>query len=108
MGEIGISRKEYLYELTYTDLVLISRGYDRRHCHTWSATRWMTYNLMSAYIGGDKLAEHGIHGPKDLIKFPWEHEQPPLTQEEVKELLADIDAFNADLEKQRQAVNPCP
>ena len=72
MGEIGISRREYLYVLSFCDLLLISRGYDRRNRHLWSAIRWQTHQLMAAFVGGNKLTEAGIHSPKDLIAFPWE------------------------------------
>lgn len=72
MGEIGINRLEYLYELSWLDLILIERGYDRRCRHLWSATRWQAYELMSAQMGGQQMRENGIHTPLDLIKFPWE------------------------------------
>lgn len=98
MGEIGIDRKEYLYVLSYCDMVLISRGYDRRNRHLWSATRWETFHLMMAFVGSNKLAESGIFDQKDLITFPWEKKQEetkPMTEEDRKDLQADIDAFNA-------------
>lgn len=99
MGEIGLSRLEYLYELTFCDLLLIERGYERRHRHLWSAERWSTYHIMAAFVGGDKLAEKGVHKPQDLIKFPWESEPvSPITQEEAAELQAEIDAINASLQ----------
>ena len=100
MGEIGTDRREYLYELTYCDLILIERGYDRRHSHLWSTTRWETYHLMCAFVGGDKLAEKGIYKPQDLIKFPWDGEAaPPITDEERKELQDEMAAINAGLKK---------
>ena len=72
MGEIGVNRLEYLYELSWLDLILIERGYDRRCRHLWSATRWQAYELMSAQMGGQQMRENGIHSPLDLLKFPWE------------------------------------
>ena len=93
MGEIGISRLEYLYELTFCDMLLIERGYERRARHIWAAERWSTYHVMAAFVGGDKLAENGVHGPQDLLKFPWEREYSPLSDEEVKELQEDMKNF---------------
>ena len=93
VGEIGINRLEYLYDLTYCDLLMIERGYNCRHMNLWSATRWQTYNLMASFVGGDKLSEHGINEPMDLIRFPWE-EQTMLTPEEVEDMQAEIDAIN--------------
>ena len=95
MGEIGIPRLEYLYDLTYCDLLLIERGYNRRHRDFWGATRWQTYNILCAFIGGDKLSEKGINSPKDLLKFPWENHFTPVSAEDVSDLQAEIAAINA-------------
>lgn len=81
MGEIGYDRLEYLYDLTFCDLLLIERGYERRHCHLWSAARWGTYYIMCAQVGGKQLAESGIHCPQDLLPLPWDmrHEEGSST-----------------------------
>lgn len=73
VGEIGIPRREYLYELDYLDMVQIERGYERRHRHAWSIGRWQTFHLMAAFCGGKNLQESGIHTPTDLIRFPWDY-----------------------------------
>ena len=73
VGEIGISRREYLYELDYLDMVQIERGYERRHRHAWSIGRWQTFHLMAAFCGGENLQKSGIHSPVDLIRFPWDY-----------------------------------
>lgn len=103
VGEMGINRKEYLYELVFCDLLLISRGYERRNRYLWSAIRWQTHQLMTAYVGSDKLREAGIHSPKDLIKFPWDKEKPlvKMSAEDKAELQACIDLANAHLRQQR-------
>lgn len=74
VGEIGIPRREYLYELDYLDMVQIERGYERRHRHAWSIGRWQTFHLMAAFCGGENLQKSGIHSPIDLIRFPWDYE----------------------------------
>lgn len=74
-------------------MLLIERGYERRARHIWGAERWSTYHVMAAFVGGDKLDEKGVHGPQDLIKFPWEREYSPLSDEEVKELQEEIKKF---------------
>ena len=73
VGEIGLPRHEYLYDLRHIDLLLIRRGYERRQRHLWSATRWQTFDLMAAQVGSDGMKRAGIHGPADLIRFPWEN-----------------------------------
>lgn len=70
MGEIGIARREYLYELSYWEILLIVRGYSRRNREMWSAVRWQTYNLMCVSMADMKKA--GILNPTDLLRFPWE------------------------------------
>ena len=70
VGEIGIPRLEYLYELQYLDQIQIERGYDRRHRHIWGISRWQTYMLMSVSMAGLKKA--GIYKPTDILKFPWD------------------------------------
>ena len=73
VGEIGIPRREYLYELDYLDMVQIERGYERRHRHAWSIGRWETFHLMAAFCGTEALSKSNIHTPTDLIKFPWDN-----------------------------------
>lgn len=84
VGEIGIERREFLYELNYWEIILIIRGYNRRHRDLWSAVRWHAYNVMSA-MPYCKLAESGIYKPTDLMTFPWEVEHHEAPSEEEKE-----------------------
>ena len=98
MGEIGYSRREFLYDLRWWEARCIIRGYNRRHRDLWSSTRWQTYNIMASFVGGDKLSEKGINSPKDLLKFPWDSAPvTPLTSDEVKEMQAEIAAMNAQI-----------
>ena len=95
MGEIGYNRHEFLHELKWWEIRSIIRGYNRRHRDLWSSTRWQTYNIMASFVGGDKLSEKGINSPKDLLKLPWDTQPVPLSQSEVEEMQAEIDAMNA-------------
>ena len=95
MGEIGIDRKEYLYDLTNCDLLLIERGYDRRHRQLWSSTRWSTFYVMSAFQGSEQMAKNGIYSPSDLIKFPWEKEKVVISKEDQEQLMREIEAYQA-------------
>ncbi len=72
VGEIGIPRHEYLYAMEYWEIVLISRGYQRRYSSLWSSTRWSTYFLMTAMRGSQYMRESGIYNPMDLLKLPWD------------------------------------
>lgn len=97
MGEIGIDRIESLYDLFFSDILIIQRGYDRRNRHLWSMTRWQTYYMMLASCGTDGLNKAGIRRPTDLLTFPWEKEQKftPLSDADRQQLQDEIAAFNA-------------
>lgn len=92
MGEIGIPRHEYLYELSYCEIILIVRGYSHRNREMWSAVRWQTYNLMCVSMADMKKA--GIFRPTDLLRFPWEkgdiREGNMPTDEEIEEMRRQI------------------
>ena len=97
VGEIGIDRREYLYDLRFVDLLLIQRGYMARSRNMWSATRWQTYYLMSSFVGSDGMRKSNINSPKDLLEFPWEKDAPPpLTDDEVEEIRKELEALNAN------------
>lgn len=102
MGEIGIDRREYLYELEYCEVMLIARGYSHRNREMWSATRWQTYNLMCVSMADLKRA--GIYRPTDLMKFPWEEELPDTphgnlpTAKEIEEMQRIMREENARAE----------
>ena len=112
MGEIGIPRCEYLYDLEYWEIVLIVRGYFRKSREMWSATRWQTYNLMCVSMAD--LKKVGIYRPTDLIRFPWEKDIPEAgaagpTKQEVEEMRRMMQEENARAEaaqKESAAANP--
>jgi len=98
VGEIGYNRHEYLFELDYCDILLISRGYFRRTREMWSATRWQTFYLMSVSMADLKKA--GIYRPSDLIKFPWEKDEPEgnmPSQADIEEMRRMMREENAKL-----------
>jgi hypothetical protein len=96
VGEIGIPRLEYLYELAMKDIILIERGYNARNRHLWSATRWQTYYTMMSTIGSDGMRKAVITAPKDLMEFPWEKDTPPpISEEDVAMLQQEMAALNS-------------
>ena len=60
VGEIGIPRKEFLYDLKLFEIILITRGYFRRHHPGWEQARLIAYH-----------AAHAMGG---------KHQPPPVTQ----------------------------
>lgn len=99
MGEIGYNRHEFMYEMKWWEIRCIIRGYNRRARHLWSATRWQTYHLLS--VAPVDLKKHGINGPIDLLKFPWETDEESggggsmPTDEEIAEMRRMIAEENA-------------
>jgi hypothetical protein len=105
VGEIGISRREFLYDLNYTDLLLIDYGYEKRRRDLWSSVRWQTFNMMSAQVGSDNMKKHGIYSPADLLRFPWDNEgsddtgSAPISSKEVERMQQLMREENARLAK---------
>ena len=91
MGEIGFPRKEFFHELKWWEVKSIIRGYNARHHHGWEQARLVAYN--ARFCMGSK---DPIPLVTEWIKFPWEREAiAPLSQSEVEEMQAEIDAINA-------------
>lgn len=105
VGEIGIPRREFLYEIRFWEARRIVKGYNRRCKDVWSAVRWSTYNIMAAQVGGKEMGKHGIHHPSDLLPLPWDSKQElatPISEEDEAELQALMAAVNARIASQRQ------
>lgn len=87
MGEIGIDRHQFLYELQRWEISAIVRGYRKRAHTAWETTRWQTFWILSAL--GAKY-----RSCTDLVQFPWETDEPeqitPDEAEQMKDLMNNI------------------
>ena len=89
MGEIGLTRREYLYECRFIDLLMIQRGYFRRYHPMWEMTRIIAYQVH--FCMGLK---EGTTAPtlQEFMTFPWERtddgESPvdTMTDEDIENL----------------------
>lgn len=91
MGEVGIPRSEFLYELRLWEINAIIRGYRRRAHTLWEATRWQTFCIALALGAGKDFSR-----PSDLMAFPWEDEQSELpTEEEIDEMTELLNNINS-------------
>lgn len=98
VGEIGFSRREFLYELVWWEVKSIIRGYNARHHAGWEQARFIAYN--AHYAMGSK---DPVPNVKDWIPFPWEKNQvTQLTDDEVLDLQAEMAAYNEQLKNQQQ------
>lgn len=91
VGEIGIPRTEYLYELKYWEILLITRGYFRRYHSGWEQARLVAYN--AHYCMGSKNTPPTV---QEWLPLPWEREasDPLLSEDEVEELRREIQREN--------------
>ena len=96
VGEIGIPRREFLYELRLWEIILITRGYFRRYHPGWEQSRLIAYHAAHAF--GSK------HQPPPItqwLPFPWEKSKAP-SDDEVNEIREEIKREEA----KKQAVKP--
>ena len=98
MGEIGISRHEFYYELKWWEVKAIIQGYNNRHHHGWEQSRLVAYN--ARFCTGSK---NPIPTVTEWLKFPWEKEEHnEMTQQDRNELQAEMKAMNAQLAAQNK------
>ena len=97
VGEIGIPRREFLYDLKFWEIVLIIRGYLKRYHPGWEQARLVAYNAAHA-MGGK-------HQPPPItqwISFPWEkhiNDADLPTDDVVDEIRAELQKQNAQISR---------
>jgi hypothetical protein len=93
VGEIGIPRREFLYDLRFWEVRRIIRGYRRRDL--------LKHQLMAECVYAATYAMRNPKGKTVSDMFPMlfdyddDDDEPPLSKEDAEELLAVMDAINA-------------
>lgn len=94
VGEYGISRHEFLYEICFWEARRIVRGFNKRNR--------LTNQLLaeSVYATIHVMRDPKGKTPEDMFPMLFEDDdeedlEPQLTPEECAGLQADMDAFNA-------------
>ena len=96
MGEIGIPRREFLYDIRFWEVRRIIRGYRRRDL--------LKHQLMAECV---YAAIHVMRDPKGktvadmfpmLFDFDDDDDEPPISAEDVEELQAVMSAISAQEE----------
>lgn len=101
MGEIGIPRREFLYDIRYWEAHLIFNGYRRRHrlLHQLIAENvYATIHTMRDPKGktvGDMFPQ--VFDDDDEYEF-----EPPISDEEARDMQGLIDAENERLRMEQQ------
>lgn len=93
MGEIGIPRREFLYDIRFWEVRRIIRGYRRRDL--------LKHQLLAECVYAATYAMRDPQGKTVADMFPMlfdyddDDDEPPITEEDVAELQADMDAINS-------------
>lgn len=93
MGEIGIPRREFLYDLRFWEVRRIIRGYRQRDR--------LKHQLIAecAYAAMYSMRDPQGKTVEDMFPMLFDNDddddyEPPISEEDVTDLLADMEAFN--------------
>ena len=96
MGEIGIPRREFLYDLRFWEVRRIIRGYRRRDLLKHQLIAECAYTAMYA------MRDSQGKTVEDMFPMLFDNDdddEPPISAEEVAELQAEMDAINSQTEE---------
>lgn len=98
MGEIGIPRREFLYDLEYWETFSIRDGYRKRDRIKLQLLAQVVY--ASTYMMRDAQGKT----PSDMFPQLFENDdddewEPPLSEEDRKGLIADMTRMNEESKK---------
>lgn len=93
MGEIGRDRLEYLYEMSYCDILLIQRGYYRRNALQYQLQRLQAYGAFHCMTGSKKEPQDWLPMYTDRYIDDGQ-DDVTLTQDDIDGLLADMAAWS--------------
>ena len=98
MGEIGIPRREFLYDIRFWEVRRIIRGYRQRDRLKHQLIAECAYAAMYA------MRDPQGKGVEDMFPmlFDDDDDEPTLTKEDVAELQAEMDAINSQTDEKEQ------
>ena len=102
MGEYGISRHEFLYEMRFWEVRRVIRGYRRRNILHYQLQR------INAWAAMFCMGNPQHKGPADIVKLYFDDEMDDVedsqapTPEECAALQAEMDAINAQLKEKAE------
>ena len=106
MGEIGIPRHEFLYEIRFWEVRRIIRGYRRRD--------WLKHLLLAECAYATIYSMRDPKGKTVADIFPMlfdddeDEDEPPITEEEVdnlQQLMADINAQHQEQQESKSTAD---
>ena len=97
MGEIGVSRREFLYDLRFWEVDAIIRGYRRRNRLTHQLLAEIVYTTM--YINRDPKGKT-VEGMFPMLFEDEEEEDTPIVtkeeSDELQQLMTDLNSQQTD------------
>ena len=97
MGEIGIQRHDFLYEIDFWEVRRIIRGYRRRDKLKNQLIAECVYAAM--YAMRDPKGK-GVEDMFPMLFDDDDDDEPPISEEDVADMQAMMDAFNNNLNEQ--------
>lgn len=94
MGEIGRDRHEYLYEMSYCDIMLIQRGYRRRNILQIQLQRLQAFGAFHCMSGAKKEPQDWLPLYIDRYIEDTDADASIPDEDEVAEMLNEINALN--------------
>ena len=100
MGEIGIPRREFLYDISFWEVRRIIRGYRRRDLLKHQLIAECAYNAM--YSMRDPQGKT----VEDMFPmlFDDDDDEPPISEEDVADMQADMEAFEKYLKQNNKQI----
>ena len=99
MGEIGIPRREFLYDIRFWEVRRIIRGYRQRDR--------LKHQLIAECVYAATYAMRDPKGKTVSDMFPMffeedddDYDEPPISEEDVADMQAMMDAFNNSINEQ--------
>jgi hypothetical protein len=99
VGEIGMPRREFLYEIRGWEARRIMKGYQRRNVLMYQLQRMQVWASLFCMGNPEKKSPIDIF---HLYFDDWDKETVPVDEETVKDLLADIAAENRRIARQQR------
>lgn len=96
VGEIGIPRREFLFDIKFWEARRIIRGYQKRGRLEQQLMR------LTAYMSCFAFRENKLHKePQDWLPLPWERDEEyddaPISEEDREDLITLMDEYNATM-----------
>ena len=99
MGEIGISRREFLYDINFWEAMHIQRGYRKRHILQYQLQRMQMWASLFCMGNPEKKS------PTDILHLyfdDFDKDDSPISNDEVREMQEMMAAINKAKARKRK------